>query len=410
MFGSTLRIAFRNLGRSRRRTALALGAIAISQFGVLAMNGYLNGRTVWTIDSVTGPLMGHLQVHAPDYREEQAADLVIDDLDARLTAIRDTDGVANAFARVYGPVLAAREVDGHAAMVVGLDPDTESQTGGILEGLPAERIPHGHQALVGSALARKTGFAVGDEIALLGQAADGSMANDLVTVIGIVSSPVELVDSSGIVVSLELAQEMFVMPDMAHEVAVRGSGSGELAPMLAERIAALPSMQGLEVLPWRQLAPELAASVDSSQSVGLVIVFIVFIAAAAGVSNTMLMATFERRREMGMLLSLGTTPGRLIRMILAEATTLGILGVLIGSAVGGLFVLWLGTQGVSVAPGTDTSAVSAYGLTFNGLLYPFLGVADYLPGLVGVSAVSVLAALWPAAITARLEPVEAMRS
>ena len=169
-------------------------------------------------------------------------------------------------------------------------------------------------------------------------------------------------------------------------------------------------MQGLEVLPWRQLAPELAASVDSSQSVGLVIVFIVFIAAAAGVSNTMLMATFERRREMGMLLSLGTTPGRLIRMILAEATTLGILGVLIGSAVGGLFVLWLGTQGVSVAPGTDTSAVSAYGLTFNGLLYPFLGVADYLPGLVGVSAVSVLAALWPAAITARLEPVEAMRS
>ncbi len=410
LFGSTPRIALRNLGRSRRRTALAVGAIAVAQFGVLAMNGYLNGRADWTIDSITGPMMGHVQVHAPDWRREQAADLVIDDVGARLAAVQAVEGVESAYARIYSPVLAAREIDGHAAIVVGIDTAREVEAGGLLEGLPTSEIPEGHDVLVGRSLAQQTGIEVGDELALLGQAADGSMANDLVRVVGIIRSPVERVDATGIVMSLALAQEIFVMPDMAHEITVRGSGSGEHAPAVAARIAALPEMAGLETLPWRVLAPELAASVEQSAAMGLVVVFIVFIAAAAGVTNTMLMATFERRRELAVLLALGTTPGRLVRMILVEAVALGFLGVLVGSLLGGAFVAWLGTQGVSIAPGADAESVSAFGLTFNGLLWPHLAPGDYLPGIVGVSVVSVLAAVWPAALTARLEPMEGMRS
>jgi ABC-type lipoprotein release transport system permease subunit len=407
---STLRIAVRNLGRSRRRTALALGAIALAQMGVLAMNGFINGRTVWTIDTVTGPLMGHAQIHAPEWREEQAADLTIDDLDARLSAVRAAEGVSSAYARIYAPALAAHEVEGYAAMVVGVDPAAEAREGGLLEGLAAEHLPEGRQALVGSGLARQNEIEVGDEIAVLGQGADGSMANDLLTVIGIVETPVELVGASGIVVSFETAQEIFAMPNMAHEITVRGVGSGEEADGLAARLAALPATSGLEVLPWQELAPELAASVDASAAMGLVVVLIVFIAAASGVSNTMLMATFERRRELGMLLALGTTPWRLIRMILTEAVVLGLLGVVLGSIAGGLLVHWMGASGVSMAPGADASNVSAYGVTFNGLLRPFLGAGDYLPGLIGVSLVSILAAVWPAAMTAQLTPVEAMRS
>lgn len=409
--GSTIRIALRNLGRSRRRTLLALAAIALSQMGVLTMNGFTNGRAAWTLDAVTGPLMGHVQIHAADYRDEQAADLVIDDLEARLTAVRAVDGVTAAYARIYGPALAAHEVDGYPAMVVGIDPVAESGTGGLIEGLDPSARPHDHEVLVGRSFARQNGIEVGDEIAILGQAADGSMANDLLTVRGILISPVELVESTGIVMSLEMAQEIFVMPDMAHEITVRGpAGQADEAPAIAASLSALPDLDGLEVLPWRELAPEMAASVDQTAALGLVIVFIVFIAAAAGVSNTMLMATYERRRELGMLLALGTAPGRLIRMILTEAMALGLLGVLAGSLVGGLLVLWMGIDGVSMAPGANTDNVSAYGVTFNGLLRPFLDVGDYLPGVIGVSVVSVLSAVWPAVMTARLEPVEAMRS
>ncbi|MCZ7685984.1 MAG: hypothetical protein M5U28_47385 [Sandaracinaceae bacterium] len=110
----------------------------------------------------------------------------------------------------------------------------------------------------------------------------------------------------GVVMPLETAQDTFAMPDMAHEITIRGGGSSEEAPALAALVAA--ELEGLEVLPWRELAPELSAVLDITGYYGLVVLFIVFLAAAAGVANTMLMATFERRRELGMLLSLGTTP------------------------------------------------------------------------------------------------------
>lgn len=410
MIPSTLRIAFRNLGRSTRRTALTLAAIALAQLGVLAMNGVLNGRTVWIIDTVTGPLMGHVQIHAAEWRQEQAADLVIDDLSARLDAVRATEGVAAAYGRIYAPALAAHEEEGYAAMVVGIDAAAELGEGGLLEGLSPDLVPTGRGVLVGRGLARQNDIEVGDQIAVLGQGADGSMANDLLTVSGILTTPIELVDASGILVSLETAQEIFVMPDMAHEITVRGVGSGDGAEALAARIGSNAVLEGLEILPWRELAPELSASVQTSAATGFIVLLIAFLAAASGVTNTMLMSTFERRRELGMLLSLGTTPGRLIRMILAEAVALGLSGVVIGSLLGGLVVAWLGHTGVSMAPGTDSSNVSAYGVTFNGMLHPFLTAENYLSGVIGVSVVSIVAALWPAVMTARLEPVEAMRS
>ncbi|MDQ3033987.1 MAG: ABC transporter permease [Myxococcota bacterium] len=409
--GSTLRIAWRNLGRSRRRTALALAAIAIAQTAVLLMNGLLNGRGEWMIEAMTGPMMGHAQVHAPAWREEQAPDLVIDRLEERLAAIRGTEGVAQAFARLYAPALAAREVDGHAVIVIGIDPERESGAGGLLEGLPADIRPHDRSVLVGAVLAREAGIEVGDELAVLGQGADGSLANDLVTVAGILRTPVDLINRSGIVMPLAAAQDTFAMPDMAHEITIRGTGSGDDAPALVARLGALEDLDGLEVLPWRELAPELSGMIAMTGIVGLIALLIVFVAAAAGVANTMLMATFERRRELGMLLSLGTTPMRLVRMILAEAVMLGLLGVLAGSVAGGAIVLWQGHVGIPLLMGSaSASEMAVFGLNFSGSFYPYLRAADYVPGFVGVTIVSVLAALWPAIFTARLEPMEAMRS
>ena len=145
---------------------------------------------------------------------------------------------------------------------------------------------------------------------------------------------------------------------------------------------------------------------------GLIVLLIVFVAAAAGVMNTMLMATFERRRELGMLLSLGTTPARLVRMILTEAVVMGLLGVLLGSVLGGLLVYWQSQTGINMVLTSeeDVTEMAIYGISFAGDIYPYLRVRDFVPGFVGVSVVSIVAALWPAIHTARLEPMEAMRS
>jgi len=410
---TTLRVAWRNLGRNRRRTALALAAIAVAQVAVLWMDGLINGWMDSMLESLTGPVMGHVQLHDPDWREERAPDLVIDDVERTLAEIRAIPEVQDAYARIYAPALVARDIDGHGVMVVGIDVEAETADGGMLQGLPAEGIPTDREVLVGSALAREVGIEVGDELALLGSAADGSMANDLVTVSGILRTPIALVNQTGVVMPMRTAQEVFAMPDQAHEINVRGTGGAEGAEALAARIADLDRTAGLEVLPWRELAPELSSYLDIGDVYGLVVLFIVFIAAAAGVANTMLMATFERRRELGMLLSLGTAPARLVRIVLTEAVILGLLGVLLGSVLGGLLIAYQGHTGIDVTTwgGNPDEGMefAIYGLSFSGAIYPHLDLADYVPGFVGVTLVSVLAALWPAWITARLEPMEAMR-
>ena len=410
MIGSTTRIAWRSLGRNWRRTALALTAIAVAQTAVLLVDGLMNGMADSTAAALTGPMVGHVQAHAPEWRAEQAPDLVIDSLDDRLARIRATDGVRQALPRLYAPVLVAREIDGHAAMVVGLDPARESEPGGLLEGLPREARPRERQVLIGAALAREMHVELGDELAVLGQGADGSMANDLVTVSGFLQTPVDLVNRLGVVMPLEAAQETFAMPDMAHEITIHGRGTLDAAPALAARIArAHPE---LEVLPWRELAPEASAILDITGYYGIAVLFIVFLAAAVGVANTMLMATFERRRELGMLLSLGTTPGRLIRMIVTEAVILGLVGVAIGSVLGALLVFWQGQVGIDMMASESGASpgVAMYGINFATALYPYLEAADFVPGFVGIVVVSTLAALMPAVHTARLEPMEAMRS
>ncbi|MBX7194015.1 MAG: FtsX-like permease family protein [Sandaracinaceae bacterium] len=410
--GSIVRIAWRNLGRNVRRTLLALGAIAIAQIAVLLVVGLINGWKVQMLTALTGPFVGHAQIHAVGFREEQAPDLAIDRLQERLAVVRETPGVAQAFPRIYAPALVAREVDGHAAIVVGLDVERESVPGGMLEGLPLEGRPHDRVALVGSALALETGIQVGDELAVVGQGADGSMANDLLTVGGILTTPVELVNRAGIVIALESAQEIFVMPDMASEITVIGSGSIDDAPALSARLAASPALSDLETLPWSELAPEVASFRQISGMYGIVMMCIVFVAAAAGVANTMLMATFERRRELGMMLSVGITPLRLVLMIVLEALILGLLGVLVGSAAGAAIVAYQGFVGIDLASmgAEHSTSISAFGLTFTGSLHPHLFAGDFVPGFVGVVVVSVAASIWPAISTARLEPMEAMRS
>jgi len=412
MLGSTARLAWRNLGRNRRRTALALAAIAVAQTAVLAMDGLMNGWGDSMLDTLTGPLMGHAQIHAPEWREERAPDLVIDGVGEMLDEVRALPTVQDAYARIYAPALVAREVDGHAVIVAGIDIAAERSSGGLLEGLPEAGIPTERGALVGSSLAREVGIEVGDELAVLGQGADGSMANDLVTVTGILETPIDMINRTGIVVHLALAQEIFAMPDQAHEINVRGIGGADDAAALVAALGGVDGADQLEVLPWDELAPELSQMLDITEIYGLVVLFIVFIAAAAGVANTMLMATFERRRELGMLLSLGTTPARLVRIVLTEAVVLGLLGVLIGTFLGGLLVFYQNQTGIDFTQWGDQEAsvdMAIYGVNFSGAIYPYLSVSDCVPGFVGVVVVSVLAALWPAAVAARLEPVEAMR-
>ncbi len=408
---TTLRIAWRNLGRNKRRMALAVFAIALAQLAVLWTDGLMNGWIDSTVHALTGPMLGHVQVHAPRWENEHAIEQTVDHVDERLAALRALPGVEHASARIYTPALVARDTDARAAMIIGLDVSGES-TSGLLEGVPRDQLPSGHGVLVGATFARQLGLSVGDELVVLGQSVDGSIANDLFTVSGILRTPVEEVDRRGVVMALAAAQETFAMPDRANELTLRAHDASS-ADALAARVAALDGFDGLDVQSYRELAPELTEFVDMAGAYGLIVLALVMIAAAAGVANTMLMATFERRRELGMMLAIGASPARMVRMVIAEAVVTGLVGVTVGTLLGALLVFWQSRNGVDIAAlggSSSGSELAMYGVAVAGELHPWLRFSDVALGFVGVTLVSILAALWPALHTARLEPVQAMRS
>jgi ABC-type lipoprotein release transport system permease subunit len=405
---STLRIAWRNLWRNRRRTALALTAIGLSQALVIFYGGILRGYSDWMVETITGPMLGHAQVHAPGWRKERAMDETLPHAAESIAAIRRVPEVEDASGRIYAPALAAKGRQGYAVIVLGVSPQEESGRSGLLAS--AKTLPSGRRVLVGSALASQMGLAPGDTLAVIGQAADGSLANDLYPIAGVVTTPVDLVNRMGVVMDLREAQTLFVMPDEAHEIIIRARRADEAADVAA-RVAALPLLRGEEVLDWKQIAPEMLDLVDLVEVSWLFVLVLVFIAAAAGVANTMLMATFERVRELGMLLALGARPARIVRLIVVESLALGVTGALLGTGLGALVVAITHRTGVDFAAlvAGSPSDVAFMGMNMSMTVFPSLAATHVVQGFLAVAVTSMVASVWPAARAARLQPSQAMR-
>jgi ABC-type antimicrobial peptide transport system permease subunit len=162
----------------------------------------------------------------------------------------------------------------------------------------------------------------------------------------------------------------------------------------------------------RELAPELVSLVQIADLAGTLVLIVVFVAASAGVANTMLMATYERTRELGMLLALGTSPSRIVRMIFAESIVLGLVGALLGSALALAVVAATHRTGIDYAmlTGGGPSELSFAGMRWSLRFYPALGTVDVLRAVIAVVLTSIVASIWPALRAARLQPVQALRA
>jgi putative ABC transport system permease protein len=414
---STLCIALRNLGRNKRRTLLAVGAVALGQLTLVFVNGLVAASFHEMIRTVTGPLVGHVQIQHKDWRQERAIDLSVHPLSAILAELNKLPSVRSVSPRIYAPVLAAsgekkdEPADAEPAMVLGIDVTEESQEEGLLEFVQAEELPSEGTVVVGKVLASRLNLKSGQTIAVIGQDADGFPASDLFEIAAIIDSSVDVVKSTGIVMSLEDASKFLVMPDQAHQIIVRGSDFRK-ADALSDSISALESLSAAEVLSWRQAMPELLRFVKTKAWFDAIFLVIVFGAAAAGIANTAMMSAFERTHEFGMLLAVGARPTRVVRMVLIESVIVGLIGVAIGSVLGTSVVLITSRTGINYAAlgGVQAEDVAFAGISFSLIVYPRFELQHVLYGVVGATVTSVLASLWPALVAARLEPTEAMRS
>lgn len=403
-------MAWRNLGRNRKRTVIALIAIATAQWTLVVYQGVLIGFGDWMLAAITGPLVGHVQLHAPDWREDRALDRVVPHAGRLVADLRADPEITRAAARVYAPALIAQGEDGQAAMLVGLDFSHEAVAQGLLGALPPERWPKPGEVLAGKGLAQQAGFTLGASVALMSQGADGAMVGEMARVAGIVSTTVDPINQSALILPLATLQEWMAMPDQAHEIVVY-TRSPDAAAALAGRLATWPQVKGLEALDWRRIAPELSSYLDLIGVFQYLVVVLVFIAAAAGIANTLMMAVFERTRELGMVLALGATPRRVVGLVMAEAVLLGVSGVVIGTGFGMATVAAVHRGGIDLSRigGGNTAEIAFEGMAISMKVFPRFSWTDSWSGIVVVALTAVAASAWPAWRAARLHPVEAMR-
>lgn len=409
------RIGWRNLGRHRKRTLLTALGLGAGYFAVVFIVGWAEGITVEMVENATGLVSGQIEIHAAEYRPERSLYETIGgregtNVDRILEAISADPSVVAVAPRVYAGGLVSSGESTSAGMLMGIDPVLEPELSKFLDGLVEGRLPAAGQneILVGDEMARQLVLDVGDTVVIVAPGADGSMGNDLFEVAGIFRTGMTELDGRFGVIPISALQALLVLePGRIHEISV-STADPWIASDVAERLASTLAPEGLdiEVVPWLELRPEMVEYVALVDGFYVIIIGIVFGVAMFGVANTMLMATFERRREFAVMLALGATPAQVVLAVLSEALAMGVLSLLVGAAITFPLMVWWHN-----AP-PDLSWLYGELTMFGALLRPSLrveyNVEVWLWSALALLLTAVLAALYPAARAAHVPPADTL--
>jgi ABC-type lipoprotein release transport system permease subunit len=413
-----LQLAWRNLWRNPRRTFIAMSAIALGYAMLLFVACLMAGLRWQMIENGTRLVLSEIQVHAPGYYPSRSIQKTVGggkgtDVRALLGAISADPRVYAAAPRVYGYGLASASHGSSAGVaLMGVAPDEEPKVtvlntqivkGGYLTKLMPNRV------VVGDKLAGVIGVEVGSEIVLLTQAADGSMGNDLYTVGGIFHTGLDVMDRNLVLMPLSSLQDLLhLTPARIHEVGIKLYNITEATTVASALGARLSKALPVQVSAWPELAPELADYVQFNHGVTLVLFLIFFLLAVIGIMNTMLMAVFERTRELGMLMALGMRPVQVIGLIMAEAAGLAAASLVLGAAIGAPLLWYLQAHGLDLG-GATGEVVSVAGVVVGHLWYGRQDFSAYAQAAVGLGVTALVSALYPAWRAAHFRPTEAIR-
>lgn len=402
-----LRLAARNVMRNARRSLITVLAIGVGMTALLFLWAFIDGVNAQMIDNSTRYLAGHLQVHAKGYHDDQSLDRMLDDGERVASRVAAAAPGARVSRRLEGAALASVAEKSRGVVVLGVDAAQEARVTTLQQTVQEGRFLEPGEAdgvVLGFRIAEALDARVGGELVLVTQAADGSIGAGRYRIRGIFRTRMDMLDGTYVLMPLAAAQELYATGDAVTTVVARLPDRGQVGAATARLADALGS--GHEVLDWPKLLPAVVQSVSFHEVVGYVLLLVLFIVVAVGITNTVLMAVLERTREFGVMMALGTRQAQLTRVVFYEACLLGLAGLVLGAAAGSALVQYYAAAGMDF--GRYTRAMETMqGLT--AMVYP-LPRADRA-GIVAlvVFAISVIAALYPAWRAARLVPVAAIR-
>ncbi len=408
-----IKMAWRNVWRNWRRTVIAGIAIALGLTLILFFDGMLNGMDEALYGNTVRLQGGNVQIHAPGFREKANSLPLLPLNDPGLmvdAALAQTNVIAASQRIRTGGMVSNREGTLSVA-ITGIEPERELKVSMIAENIIQGRWLEANDEdvlLIGQEMADSLEVGVGDRVTLVGRATHQQMRNRTMTIVGIYDIGMADIEKGLVYISLLEAQTLFDLRDQATEIAVYLAQVGQEPPVVETLGALLP---GYEVDAWNTLDPTLTDMMEMEDQIMSVFGLVILLIAGVGILNLMLMAVFERTREIGLLAAMGLKRGETVLLFLLEGVMIGMVGALAGCLLGGAIGAYLGQVGIDWAAiygGTDLSDFGDMFGLMGDRLYVRIGIGTLIRRALTVGIISALASLYPAWQASKREPADAL--
>jgi ABC-type lipoprotein release transport system permease subunit len=402
-FALLLRLARRNVVRNRRRSLVVLAAIGVGLWAMLFYAAFSRGWENDVVHQAVSTLTGHLQIHAPGYRDDPSVEHSMAPPSDDLRRLLAAPAVAAWAGRVRVTAVVMSADDTAGVTLVGIDPQAERGLsfldGAVRQGRNLES-PADRGVVLGEELARRLGLQVGQRLVIMTQAADGSVADRGFQVVGLFHGERQSTELGYVFVGRSHLAGILGLGDRLSEIAVLLRDRDRLAATVQAMRAAAPD---LDVQPWTVLEPLSQAILGLARSWIWLVYLVMYVAMSFGLVNTLLMAVLERTRELGLLQALGMRS----RLILGQVILESVLLLVAGMAAGGVL---LAATLLVTRHGLDVSGLAA-GAEMWGMskvIHPALTWTDVASAVAVIGVLGLLASLYPAVRAARRVPVEAI--
>ena len=405
--GKFLLLAFRNVFRNRRRTIMTLIMVGGGVAGLLLVGGFF-ARMFWGLrESTINDGLGHIQIFTAEHfnrEEKHVLDTGIDNWRQVAASASSGGHVRGVAPRIEFNGMLSNGVKSGVFMGSAVDPVAEESLGfspRFSSGRDLDTKSSGEvEALVGAGVARSMNVKVGDGLTILAVTADGALNGIDVQIVGIVNTGFKEMDDRYLRITLPAAQRL-LQSDRVTNLVVgldKTENTDEVAAALGPRLRGLP--QQLVLKKWIDLATYYKQVRSLFSTIFVFLGVIVFFMVLMSSVNTLLMTMFERTREIGTMLAMGTPRSWIMALFVLEAILLGVMGAIVGVAAGNLLGALLNVSGIHLPPPPGTTSP----MLFRVLHVPSLMIGSSILVVVSLA----LAAILPAIRASRLQIAEAL--
>ena len=403
-FKAMFTLAWRNLWRNHRRTLIMLSAITVGVWAMIFMTALLRGMVDDMLLNGIRNLPGEVQIHHLDYRDDPSINNSIAPPDKKLLKAFQTPQVKAWTTRVKVPAVISSERDSRGVTLLGITPDSEIQLSFDTDSISEGRFLNSSDdtgLIIGAKMAERLETRLGKRVVIMSQDPDNNIADRGFRIVGIFKAKLESQEEMFVYAGLKTVQTLLNMSEQISEISITGEDYRNVAPWFP----AIKQAAGnnLQTLPWYEADTYLSTMMTTMDDFILIWIVVVFLALSFGLVNTLVMAVFERTREIGLMQALGMRPNMILYQILMESFLLLLIGLLLGNvaALSTIIPLQDGIDFSSVAKGMEMMGTSS-------TLYPALKIDDMLLANAIVIVLGLLTSLLPAWHAASLNPIEAL--